>query len=133
MKKYKFEGTYKGSKAVFINVSLFLIEFKDDKGVYFIHAPYLDLTGYGVNPKQAKESFDVVLEYFLDCTFKKKTLGKVLEGLGWQLKGSSKNPKSASVPSIASFFNRNDYDSDILAKYSILRTSQKEVGIPFYA
>jgi len=76
-----------------INVRLLLIHFKDENDVHFIYSPHLDLTGYGKNLTEAKKSFEIVFDDFIDYTLKKKTLGQVLTKLGWELKGSLKKPK----------------------------------------
>lgn len=81
MAEYLFQGGYK-NKAAEVKVSLFLIHFKDENGINFIYSPHLDLTGYGNNLREAKKSFEIVFEDFIDYTLKKKTLGKILINLG---------------------------------------------------
>jgi hypothetical protein len=78
---------------------------------------------------EAKKSFEIVLEDFVDYTLKKKTLGKVLSDLGWDLKGSTKIPKEVLAPSIASVIKENEYISEIFDKYSV-NTYHQEVGLP---
>ncbi len=125
---YQFEGEYK-HKSITANVKLLLFHFKDDNNVHFIYSPHLDLTGYGENLREAKKSFGIVFEDFIDYTIKKKTLGKVLTKLGWQLKGSVKNPRKAIVPSITDVIKDNDYVSEIFDKYPV-KTYHQQVGIP---
>ena len=131
MSQYLFKkGINKDSNM--IHVRLLLIHFKDENKVNFIYSPHLDLTGYGNNISEAKTSFEIVFDDFLDYTIKKNTIGKVLEKLGWQLKGSIKKPKKIIAPSITSIIKENDYISDIFDKYST-KTFHQEVGIPTMA
>jgi hypothetical protein len=60
---------------------------------------------------------------------KKKTIAKVLTGLGWELKGSEKRPKKILAPSITSVINDNKYVSEIFDKYPV-NTYHQEVGLP---
>lgn len=131
MSKYVFEKDF-SNKAGKVQVRLFLIHFQDDDGIHFIYSPHLDLTGYGHNEVDAKESFNIVFEDFVDYTLKKNTVGKVLEKLGWRLKGTSKRPKNLVAPSITSVISKNDYVSEIFDRYPV-NTFHKEVGIPAYA
>jgi hypothetical protein len=78
---------------------------------------------------EAKSSFEIVFGDFVDYTIKKKTLGKVLTDLGWELKGSEKRPKKLIAPSITSVINDNKYVSEILDKYPV-NTFHQEVGLP---
>ena len=128
MEKYVFQGGYK-NKAGHVRVNLLLINFKDENNINFIYSPHLDLTGYGKSLKEAKKSFEIVFEDFVDYTLKKKTLGKVLNNLGWELKGSLKKPKKILAPSITSIIGNNEYVSEIFDNYPV-KTFHKEVGSP---
>jgi len=130
MSQYIFEGKYRSNEAN-VRVRLLLVQFKDEKGVHFIYSPHLDLTGYGSDPDEAKKSFEIVFEDFVDYTLKKKTLAKVLTDLGWALKGSPKKPKKILAPSIKSVINDNEYVSEIFDKYPV-NTFHKEVGLPVF-
>lgn len=92
MIEYLFQKDYK-NRVGEVKVNLLLIHFKDESGINFIYSPHLDLTGYGNNLRDAKKSFEIVFEDFVDYTLKKKTLGKILTNLGWELKGTLKIPK----------------------------------------
>lgn len=65
------------------------VEFKlslfswDEDSVFYVYAPALDLTGYGLNKEEAKESFQTVLNEFLVYTHDHKTIFSELEKLGW--------------------------------------------------
>ena len=131
MSKYLFEGDF-SNKVGNVKVQLLLVHFKDEDSVHFIYSPHLDLTGYGHTFEEAKESFGIVFEDFVDYTLKKKTIGKVLKSLGWKMKGTVKRPKNIIAPSITSVIGKNDYVSEIFDKYPV-NTYHQEVGIPAYA
>ena len=131
MAKYLFESAYENKSGV-VNVSLLLFHFKDENNVHFIYSPHLDLTGYGNSLDDAKNSFEIVFEDFVDYTLNKRTIGKVLTDLGWELKGNLKKPKRILAPSITSVIKENDYVSEIFDKYPV-NTYHREVGIPSYA
>lgn len=128
MAQYIFEGDIK-NKQGYVKVRLLLLHFMDENNIHFIYSPHLDLTGYGKNEKEAKGSFEIVLEDFIDYTLKKNTLGKVLSGLGWKMKGTAKKPKRMLAPSIKTIIEKNNYVSEIFDKYPV-NTFHKEVGLP---
>jgi hypothetical protein len=131
MAPYIFEGKYQNLEAG-VKVRLILFSFEDESKVKFIYSPHLDLTGYGHTINEAKESFRIAFEDFVDYTLKKKTLAKLLTQLGWQLKGTSKRPKKLIAPSITSVIHENKYVSEILDKYPV-HTFHQEVGLPAFA
>ena len=131
MAEYLFKGGYK-NKAGEVKVNLLLIHFKDESNIHFIYSPHLDITGYGQSLKDAKKSFEIVFEDFVDYTLKKKTLGKILTKLGWELKGTLKRPRKVLAPSITSIISQNDYISEIFDKYPV-NTFHQEVGMPVFA
>ena len=88
MAQYVFEEDYRNTVG-FVKVRLLLFSLKDDNKVNIIYSPHLDLSGYGKTMSDAKESFNIAFEDFIDYTFKKKTLSKVLSHLGWQVKEST--------------------------------------------
>lgn len=73
-------------------IGLSLVEFQEDK-VTVIYSPALDLSGYGYSKEEAQNSFGESLREFFRYTKNKRTLDKVLESLGWTVKGSKKKPK----------------------------------------
>lgn len=131
MAKYIFESDFK-NKTDNVKVKLLLVHFEDESNIHFIYSPHLDLTGYGKKLDEAKESFKIVFENFVDYTLKKRTIGKVLKNLGWELKGNVKKPKRILAPSITSVIKENDYVSEIFDKYPV-NTYHQVVGIPAYA
>ena len=74
------------------NVGLSLVEFEEDN-VTIIYSPALDLSGYGYNHTEAKDSFSEALHEFFRYTTNKNTLNDVLKELGWNVKGTKKKPK----------------------------------------
>ena len=130
MGQYIFEGKYQ-NKSAGVKVKLLLFHFKDENNIHFIYSPHLDLTGYADNLEEARKSFEVVFEDFVDYTLKKKTLGKVLKELGWELKGSAQKPKKVLAPGITSVMMDNEYVSEIFDKYAV-NTYHQEVGLPAF-
>ena len=130
MAQYIFEGKYQ-NKSTSVKVKLLLVHFKDENNIHFIYSPHLDLTGYGVDLGEARKSFEIVFEDFVDYTIKKKTLGKVLTNLGWELKGTARHPKKVVAPSITSVISDNKYISEIFDKYPV-NTYHQEVGLPAF-
>ena len=130
MAQYIFEGKYQDNSAI-VKVKLLLFHFVDEQMVHFIYSPHLDLTGYGNNFDEARKSFEIVFDDFVDYTLKKKTLGKVLSGLGWTLKGSARKPKKVIAPSITSVIKENEYVSEIFDKYPV-NTYHQQVGLPSF-
>jgi len=113
-----------------IKVRILLFHFTDEQGVHFIYSPHLDVTGYGYSLADAKKSFEIVFEDFLDYTLKKGTLGGLLKKLGWkQQKGSLKKPLKSLAPSITSVIANNKHIADIFDKYP-LHTYYQEVELP---
>ena len=130
MAQYIFEGKYQ-NKSTSVKVKLLLFHFEDENKIHFIYSPHLDLTGYGTTFEEARKSFGIVFEDFVDYTLKKKTLGKVLTGLGWKLNGSAQKPKKVLAPSITSVIKDNEYVSEIFDKYPV-NTYHQEIGLPSF-
>ena len=131
MSNYLVQGDYKNNQTV-INVRLVLVHFQDENNIHFIFSPHLDLSGYGNNLEEAKQSFEFAFEDFIDYTVKKKTFGKVLTKLGWKVKGESQFPKKVLAPSIASVIKNNKYVSEVFDKYQV-NTFHEEVQLPAIA
>lgn len=112
-----------------IRVKLFLIHFQDENKVHFVYSPHLDLTGYGHTFGDAKKSFEITLEEFIDYTVNKKTFEKVLTSLGWEINGQAPDLTKVLAPSITRVINENDYVSEIFDKYAV-NTFHHEVGLP---
>ncbi len=112
-----------------VRVNLFLIHFQDENNIHFIFSPHLDLTGYGNNLREAKKSFNIALDDFISYTINKKTLSKVLTGLGWKVKGSTTKPAKILAPSITSVIANNRHVSEIFDNHTA-KTFHQEVEFP---
>lgn len=131
MPRYIFEGKYSSNTGI-VEVKLLLFHFKDENKVHFIYSPNLDLTGYGSTESAAKESFEIVLSDFIDYTIKKKTLSKVLQDLGWEIKGSEKRPKKLLAPGMSDVIKNQQYVSEIFDKYRV-KSFHQTVEMPCVA
>lgn len=112
-----------------VGVKLLLLHFQDENNIHFIYSPHLDLSGYGNDLVEAKASFNIAFEDFINYTLKKKTLIKVLSDLGWSLKGNSKKSKQILAPSITKIIKENRHVSDIFDNYPV-NTYHEEIGFP---
>lgn len=130
MSQYIYKKDFK-SEYGSVKVKLLLLNFQDENGIHFIYSPHLDITGYGNSLNDAQKSFDIVLDDFVDYTLKKKTIGKVLEKLGWSIKGAVKFPKRIIAPSISTIIGSNKYVSEIFDKYSV-NTFHENIQIPAF-
>ena len=61
-----------------VETELALMSIQED-GVCFVYCPALDLTGYGDNEEEAKNSFATTLKIYLDYTIRNNTLWEDLE------------------------------------------------------
>jgi hypothetical protein len=128
MSNYIYSADINNSNAK-VRVNLFLIHFQDENNTHFIFSPHLDLTGYGNNLREAKKSFNIALDDFISYTINKKTLSKVLTGLGWKVKGSTRKPAKILAPSITSVIANNRHVSEIFDNH-IAKTFHQEVEFP---
>lgn len=55
----------------------------EEDSIHFIYAPSLDITGYGNSESEAKQSFEHMVEEFVNYTHNKNTFWAELERLGW--------------------------------------------------
>jgi hypothetical protein len=92
--------------------NLSLIEFKEDD-ITIVYSPALDLSGYGKNTEEAKQSFEIALEEFVKYTTNKGTLNEVLESLGWNIKKGSKKAK-LTQPSYSDLVSKNETLNNII-------------------
>ncbi len=92
-----------GKKNVELNVSIFLWE---EDSIFYVYAPALDLTGYGLSKEEARESFETVLHEFIVYTHNKKTIFKELENLGWAV---NKRKKRIISPDFEDMLSENEH------------------------
>jgi hypothetical protein len=116
--KYNFPGKQ-------LHVSLSFIEFTEDNNT-ILYCPALDLSGYGKDVEEAKNSFEIVLEEFLRYTMNKKTFLKELKNLGWKVKSES---KPFIPPPMTYLLRKNEYFSHVFNQNSFKKYDQ-QVAIP---
>jgi hypothetical protein len=79
---------------VIVNVTVFIWE---EKNVFYVYSPALDMTGYGNSKKEAKKSFEIMFREFVDYTDKKRTLFDELEHLGWMVNRKKKRMHAPDI------------------------------------
>ncbi len=110
-------------KTGLVHITLSLIEFKEDSNT-IIYSPALDLSGYGQNAKQAKNSFNIALLEFVKYTNNKKTVNEVFESLGWVIKGSKRKLKFVPPLNTELIQNNETYSNIINSKsYKVFNES----------
>jgi len=65
-----------------VTVGANVLLWKED-AIHYAFSPSLDITGYGKTESEAKRSFELMLDEFLDYTHSKGTIFKELERSGW--------------------------------------------------
>lgn len=125
MKNFQYQNNIRTSKNN-IDVSVSIISFIDDN-THIIFCPALDLSGYGMDETEAKASFDLVLNEYLDYTFNKGTIWDDLKGLGWEIKKTKK--ASAIPPAMKDLLNNNEEFSRIFNNYPFKKFNTS-VAIP---
>ena len=111
MGKLEIEALHKGKNSA-IDIKLSLLSFKEKK-IFFIYSPALDLSGYGINEKEAKDSFIKTLDEFFRYTTNKNTLFKELKRLGWDIKEGKKKKMKISSPDFFSLLEKIKSNKDM--------------------
>ena len=93
-------------------IALKLLFWTEDN-VNFVYAPELELTGYGYNVQEAKDSFDHQVEEFLSHTISKNTLYGELKRLGWVINGN------ITAPTEDKLLHDNELFKEVLGKPGI--------------
>lgn len=106
-----------GKKNVELEVSIFLWE---EDAIFYVYAPALDLTGYGLSREEARQSFETVLEEFLVYTHNKKTIFKELENLGWAV---NKKKKRVISPDFEDMLAENEHFKHLYKSKDLERDS----------
>lgn len=96
-----------GSISVTLDVYLFR-----DGDIYIAYNPALDLSGYGVTEDDAKQSFEIVIEEYIQYATDNKTLVKDLRAHGWKV--TSLKQRKMSAPSFDHLLRSNNVFKDIL-------------------
>lgn len=113
MGKYNFKGGYSGKYAI-TEIDLSLISFNEGD-VTIIYSPALDLSGYGYNEDEAKKSFEITLEEFLNYIIEKETLASEFEKMSWKLTFLKKQ-KQLIPPKLDELLIERSYLSKIFQK-----------------
>ncbi len=106
-----------GKKNVEVNVSIFLW---DEDSVFYVYSPALDITGYGLNKEEARESFETILHEFILYTQNKKTIFKELENLGWAV---NKRKKRVISPEFEDMLSENEHFKHLYKSKDLVRDS----------
>ncbi len=114
MSDYQITAGYKGKNARHI-ITLHLISFEDD-GLMYFYSPALDLTGYGKNEEEAKNSFDITLKEFMRYTDNKNTIIKELQKHGWIVKLKGNKISGVTAPSMIDMLEKNKEFNKIVSK-----------------
>ncbi len=122
-------GKYQ-NKQGYVEVDIPLISFKEDDTI-IIYSPALDLSGYGENEEEARNSFGIALEEFIKYTLNKKTLKSELEKLGWKLI-NKKSHKTYVPPYLNHLLSSKEYLSNIVNEKDFKSYRQK-IQMPAYA
>ena len=89
MENLGYKGKFSNRKAT-VKMQLPMVAYVDNNSIHYMYCPALDLTGYGHNDREAKNSFEQTLKLYIDYTVDKQTLIADLRAHGWNLK-SRKN------------------------------------------
>lgn len=109
-------------------ISLSLIHFTDENGVHFVYSPELELTGYGMDRQEAKESFEVVLQEFIEYATEHKTMEEELARLGWKIKHVG-GRIVASKPTFKRLVEKREIMSTIFDSHRDANVSHREVEL----
>ena len=107
-----------------VGVNLSLIIFEDD-GKVVVYCPALDISGYGLNEREAIESFKLSLGEFFLYTLQKKTFLSELKKLGWTISKS----KTMMPPAMSKLLKQNANFSNIFNNYPFKKINE-QISIP---
>ena len=119
MSKIQYKTSYNKGKYN-INISISIYNWQE-KGIFYIYSPALDITGYGNNVKEAKKSFEHTLIEFVSYTDNKKTIFDELEHLGWTV---NRKKKRVHAPDLEDLLDDNDSLKEIITKTGVNRVKQ---------
>lgn len=117
------KGRVKGvweSKDHHIEVRLDVITFNEDNNV-IMYCPALEITGYGADEQEAKQSFEIAIDQFFLYTTRKKSLAPELKKLGWRIR--SKN-KPYVPPTMSELLVNNDNFNHVFNNYSFKKMNE---------
>lgn len=95
MDNLSFNGKYEeGGTRITVKVGVYL--FKEDD-TFIAYCPALDMSGYGVSEKEAKESFERSMCMYVEYCVRKNTLVADLRKHGWDIKSKRQSGMFNSV------------------------------------
>ena len=109
------------SKNGTLNITLDVYVFMDGDA-YIAYSPALDLSGYGNNEKEAKESFSIVMDEYIAYAVSHKTLVKDLRAHGWRVR--SVKQRKIAAPSFDVLLKSNSIFKDILENREYRKVSE---------
>ena len=112
-----------------INMVLGVYIFSEEN-IYIAYCPALDLSGYGENEHEARESFAEVMRQYFDYCIQNNTLAEDLRKHGWTVKDSQK--QTVQSPDVATMMKNNSAFTDILNNKEYSKYSQN-MTIPSFA
>lgn len=127
MKQTGLSGKWEqGEKTVTVNVPVMLFMESD---IHIAYIPVLDISGYGKDEEEAKQSLKISLDEYFSDTHNKNTLLADLKAHGWTIK---KKTKPFIAPELSKLLNTNEYLQDIFdsRKYTMDRM---DLAMPQYA
>lgn len=120
----QFGGVYKsGNKGIDVRLSVILFE---EDGSQVVYCPALDISGYGKNENEARESFTISLGEFFTYTTHKQTFHSELTRLGWKIKNNNNFMKP---PEMSKLLSENENFTRIFNNHSYRKIDQ-EITIP---
>jgi len=111
----------KGGEIVSVGLNVLLWE---EDGIHYAFSPALDINGYAKSEQAAKQSFEVMLQEFLEYAHNKSTLFKELERLGWTV---NKKKKRVKAPNHQELLADNEDYREIANRVGI-KTFPREVA-----
>lgn len=116
----------KGTKTVRVNVPVMI--FQEDN-VHIAYVPNLDISGYGLDEEEAKQSLAISLDEYFTYTHNKNSLLADLKAHGWTI---VKKSKPFVAPELSKLLSSNVYLQDIFdsRKYTMDRM---DLAMPQYA
>lgn len=123
----RLSGKWKdGKNTVTVNVP---VMFFQEEGTHIAYIPVLDVSGYGLNEEEAKESLNISLSEYFSYTLRKKTLVADLKARGWTI---LKKTKPFIAPELTDMINKNEYLHDIVNSRAY-KMDRMDLAMPQFA
>ncbi len=124
-KQGSFSGTWNyGKKRLNVNVPIIIFE---EDGSQIMYCPALDVSGYGANEAEAKESFNLSLSEFFLYTINKNTFIDEMKRMGWTIRKSKYKPMLP--PSLSTLLGSNENFSRIFNNFPF-RKIDESISLP---